>query len=80
MKKLLKRFLHWLRCEDEYGNPIDNPWQPFRYSEMIKHYPIHGKIGDEDIVMMSHKLENNGYETCYVTVKQLKEALDDKSN
>jgi hypothetical protein len=42
---------------------------------MIKNFPIHGKIGDEDIVMMSHKLENGSYETCYVTVKQLKEAL-----
>ena len=79
MKRIFSRFFHWLRCEDEFGNPVDNPWQPFRYSEMIKHYPIHGNIGDEDIVMMSHKLEN-GYETCYVTVKQLKEALNDKNN
>ncbi len=72
---LLMKFWHWLRCEDEFGNPVDNPWQPFRYSEMIKHYPLHGNIRDEDIVMMSHKLEDGGYETCYVTVKQLKEAL-----
>lgn len=75
MKKALLKFWHWLRCEDENGNPVGNPWRPFRYSEMIKYYPIHGKIGDEDIVMMSHKLENGSYETCYVTVKQLKEAL-----
>ena len=73
--KTLKAFWHWLRCEDEFGNPVDSPWQPLRYSEMIKHYHIHGKIGDEDIVMISHKLENGSYETCYVTVKQLKEAL-----
>lgn len=76
--KALKKFWHWLRCEDEYGNPVDNPWQPFRYSEMVKRYPIHGKIGDEDIVMLTHKLENGSYETCYVTINQLKEALNDK--
>ena len=70
-----KKFWHWMRCEDENGKPIDNPWQPFKYSEMIKNYPIHGSIGDEDIVMMSHKLENGKYETCYVTIKQLKDAL-----
>ena len=70
-----KKFWHWLRCEDENGNPVDNPWQPFRYSEMIKRNPLHGDIGDEDIVMMSHKLENGEYETCYVTLRQLKDAL-----
>ena len=77
--KIIKKFWHWLRCEDENGKPIDNPWQ-LKYSEMMKHYPIHGNIGDEDIVMMSHKLEDGSYETCYVTVKQLKEVLNDKNN
>lgn len=72
---MLKKLWHWLRCEDENGNQTDKSWLSFRYSEMIKHNPIHGNIGDEDIVKMSHKLENGEYETCYVTIKQLKDTL-----
>lgn len=30
MSKLLKRFWHWLRCEDENGNPTDKPWQAMK--------------------------------------------------
>ena len=73
--KIIKKFWHWLRCEDEDGNPIDKPWQPFRYSEMIKYYPIHGTIGDDDILMLSHKLKDGRYETCYITIKQLRDAI-----
>ena len=51
MTNMWKKFWHWMRCEDEDGNPIDKPWQPFRYSEMIKHYPIHGTIDNDDILM-----------------------------
>ena len=77
---MIKKFWHWLRCEDENGNLTAKPWQPFRYSEMIKYYPIHGNIGDDDILMLSHKLEDGSYENCYVTIKQLKDALNDKTN
>lgn len=73
--KIIKKFWHWLRCEDENGNPIDKPWQPFRYSEMIKHYPIHGIVSDDDILMLSHKLKDGEYETCYITIRQLKAVL-----
>lgn len=70
-----KKFWRWMRCEDEVGNPIDKPWQPFRYSEMIKYYPIHGTIDNDDILMLSHKLKDGEYETCYITIKQLKDAI-----
>ena len=76
---VLKRFWHWLRCEDVDGKSTydRNPpvISPFRYSERIKYFPCHGKIGKEDILQLSHKLENGEYETCYVTVKQLKDAI-----
>ena len=75
MKKVLLKFWHWLRCEDENGNPVDNPWQNLRYSEMIKYNALDGKIGDEDILKLSHKKEDGQYQTCYVTIKQLKECL-----
>ena len=51
MKKIFKRFWHWLRCEDENGNLIyeRSNMFPFVYSERIKHFPIHGEITDDDI-------------------------------
>lgn len=79
MKKWWKKFIAWMRCEDADGksaydgNPLGIP--PFRYSERIKYFPVHGKIGKEDILQLSHKLENGEYETCYVTIKQLEDAL-----
>ena len=81
MRRLLKKFWHWLRCEDEDGNPVPEPNtfgpddHPFVYSEMMKKYPIHGKVGDDDIMQLSHRLDGGGYETCYVTVGQLKECM-----
>ena len=65
----LKRFWHWLRCEDVDGKST------YRYSKQIKYFPCHGKIGKEDILQLSHKLDNGEYETCYATVKQLKDAI-----
>ena len=68
--------------EDENGNPITSDTFPFielrdaaKYSELIQKFPIHGEIGDDDIIQLSHKLENGKYETCYVTISQLKQAL-----
>ena len=33
----------------------------FRYSEMIKYNALDGKIGDEDILKLSHKKEDGQY-------------------
>ena len=84
MKKILIKFWHWLRCEDENGKPIlaDNNFRyggipldkAFRYSELIDRFPLRGKVGDDDIIQISHKADG-GYETCYITVKQLKDAV-----
>lgn len=83
-----KKFIAWMKCEDENGNSIEEKL-PFaggirctdsaKYSELIKRFPIHGKIGKEDIIQMSHKLESGEYETCYVTIKQLKDAIGEMS-
>lgn len=82
MKKLFKQIWHWLRCEDENGNPTTTDTFPYiktrdsaKYSELIQRFPIHGEIGDDDIFQLSHKLENGTYETCFVTISQLKQAL-----
>ena len=80
----LKKIWHWLRMEDENGKPIEEKMdysrgipisRSLRYSELIDDFPIHGKIGKEDILHLSHKLDDGLYETCYVTVKQLKDAI-----
>ena len=82
MKTIIKQIWHWLRCKDENGNLITTDRFPFiglkdilKYSELIQRFSIHGKIGDDDIIQLSHKLENGKYETCYVTISQLKQAL-----
>ena len=82
--KVLKKIWHWLRMEDENGKPIEEKMdysrgipisRSLRYSELIDDFPIHGKIGKEDILQLSHKLDDGQYETCYVTIKQLKDAI-----
>ena len=82
--KVLKKIWHWLRMEDENGKPIEEKMdysrgipisRSLRYSELINDFPIHGKIGKEDILQLSHKLDDGQYETCYVTIKQLKDAI-----
>lgn len=82
--KVLKKIWHWLRMEDDNGNPIEDKMyysrgipisRSLRYSELIDDFPIHGKIGKEDILQLSHKLDDGQYETCYVTIKQLKDAI-----
>ena len=82
--KVLKKIWHWLRMEDENGKPIEEKMdysrgipisRSLRYSELINDFPIHGKIGKEDILQLSHKLDDGQYETCYVTIKQLKDVI-----
>lgn len=77
MKNTFKKLWAWLRCEGEYapketGIPLS---KAFKYSELILEYPLHGQIGDGDIVQISHRLAEGKYKTCYVTVKQLRKAM-----
>ena len=81
----LNKIRQWLMTEDKNGKPmieekIDSSRRipmsrAFKYSELIDDFPIHGKIGKEDILQLSHKLDDGQYETCYVTIKQLKDAI-----
>ena len=75
MKRLAKKIWYWLRCEDENGNPADDAFCPFRYSENIKKFPLEDRICDDDIIQISHKNDNGEYTTRYVTIRQLKEGL-----
>lgn len=75
-----KRFWHWLRCEDENGNPLDdNKWivgvNDLRYSECIKKFPLKESMTLDDIFHISHKKADGKWTTCYITLKQLKDAL-----
>lgn len=44
----------------------------FKYSELIKEFPIHGELTDKDIIQVSHHLGDDKYETCYVRLGDLK--------
>lgn len=56
----LKKIRRWLSIEDKNGKPmieekIDSSRRipmsrAFKYSELIDDFPIHGKIGKEDIL------------------------------
>ena len=76
-----KKFWHWLRMEDENGKPLDDEkkWivgvNDLRYSECIKRFPLKENMTLDDILHISHKKEDGSYETCYITVKQLKDAI-----
>jgi hypothetical protein len=70
--KINKKINDWLVSQCE--KPIESPWL---YSELIKKFPIHGEIGNDDIIHISHKLENGKYETCFITIEQLKKAIID---
>ena len=67
--------------EDESGKPLDDEkkWivgiNDFRYSEAIKRFPLKESMTLDDILHISHKRTDGSYETCYITVKQLKDAI-----
>ena len=78
MNRILKKFWHWMRCEDENGEPLDKPIvgvTDLRYSKCIKKFPLKEGMTLDDILKISHKKEDGSYETCYITVKQLKDAI-----
>ena len=79
---VLKKIWHWLRIEDESGKPLlDNHIKQIvgvndlRYSECIKRFPLKESMTLDDILHISHKKEDGSYETCYITMKQLKDAI-----
>ena len=77
----LKKIWHWLRMEDENGKPLDDEkkWivgvNDLRYSECIKRFPLKESMTLDDILHISHKKVDGSYETCYITMKQLKDAI-----
>ena len=79
MNRMLKKFWHWMRCEDENGEPLDKPIvgvTDLRYSECIKKFPLKEGMSLDDILKISHRRNSDGkWETCYITIKQLKEAI-----
>lgn len=80
-KFMLKKIWHWLRMEDENGKPLDDNAfvagiNDFRYSKCIEKFPLKERMTLDDILHISHKKSNGDYETCYITLKQLKDALD----
>ena len=68
-----KKFCHWLRMEEE------KKWivgvNDLRYSQCIKRFPLKENMTLNDILHISYKREDGSYETCYITVKQLKDAI-----
>lgn len=72
MKNMIKRFWNWLVADD-----VDDGFHVcvLKYSDLIEKYPLNGEVGDDDILHISHKLENGRYETCYIRVSDLKKAL-----
>lgn len=86
MKETWKKIVAWLKCEDDLhlkpsvrvtssGEVGIKAEMSGRYSELIKDFPIHGEIGPDDILQLSHKLDDGNWETCFVTVKQLRDAI-----
>ena len=67
MKSILEKIKSWLSSDD--GR---KPFYPFRYSENIERFPVHGELGDDDIIQVSHRLESGGYETAYVRLRDVR--------
>lgn len=75
-----KKFWHWLRMEVENSKPFDDKkWivgvNDLRYSKCIKRFPLKDSMTLDDILHISHKKEDGSWTTCYVTLKQLKDAI-----
>lgn len=67
MKSILEKIKSWLSSDDG-----QKPFYPFRYSENIERFPVHGELGDDDIIQVSHRLESGGYETAYVRLRDVR--------
>ena len=79
MKRQLKKLWHWLRMEDDNGHPVDISKNiarnGFRYSDGLKLFPLKEKLTSDDILRIAHKSSDGQWETCFITLKQLKEWL-----
>lgn len=67
MKSILEKLKSWLSSDDG-----QKPFYPFRHSENIERFPVHGELGDDDIIQVSHRLEGGGYETAYVRLRDVR--------
>ncbi len=45
------------------------------YSKLIEKFPLEESMTLDDILHISHKTADGSWQTCYITVKQLKEAI-----
>ena len=66
IKYIKTKYKRWLN-NDKYSQ--------LSYSKLIDKFPIHGNVSADDIIHISHKLEDGKYETCFITVNQLKRAI-----
>ena len=62
-------------AKDGRREEVDCCVNDLRYSECIKRFPLKENMTLNDILHISYKREVGSYETCYITVKQLKDAI-----
>ena len=79
----IKKIINDIRkFESKLNDPgkcsVITPHNLIKFSELINIFPIHGKITDDDIIPMSHKLDDRKYETCFIRVKDLKSYLKEE--
>ena len=83
MIEKIKKFINDIKKTESKSNAsgkcsVIAPLKLLKYSELINHFPIHGRITDDDIIPMSHKLDDGKYETCFIRMKELKTYLKEK--
>lgn len=83
MIEKIKKFINDIRKSESKTNysekcPNITPSNLLKFSKLINYFPIHGRITDDDIIIMSHKLDVGKYETCFVRMKDLKSYLKEK--
>ena len=83
MIEKIKKFINDIRKSESKTNysekcSIITPFNLLKFSKLINHFPIHGRITDDDIIPMSHKLDDGKYETCFIRMKELKTYLKEK--
>ena len=83
MIEKIKKFINDIRKSESKSNASEKcsvitQRNLLRFSELINHFPIHGKITDDDIIPLSHKSDNGKYETCFIRMKDLKSYLKEK--
>jgi hypothetical protein len=74
-----KKIKEWFNNIEQYMDQYEEKQVLLKdawvYSKLIKRFPLCGKITDDDILHISHKSDSGDFETCFITIAQLKEAL-----